>query len=241
MILHPSEPPVAVTDPVMLNDWRDLTFVHWSYDPGAVQSLLPPGLEVETFDDRAWVGLVPFHMVVSHPRFGAVPWVSRFLETNVRTYVRGPNGEVGVFFFSLEAERLGAVIVGRGAYGVPYYWAHMHARADGERRTYVTHRRWPDRGARSALEIEIGEPISKADVSEFEHYLTARWALFGVRRGAVTFARADHPRWSLHRARLLAYRDELIPAAGLPDPAGEPVVHWSGGVSVRIGRPSDPM
>ena len=237
MTEHPPEPPHPITQPVMLNEWRDLAFIHWPYRPDVVQRLLPTGLDVETFDGQAWVGLVPFHMVVSHPRIGPLPWASRFLETNVRTYVRGPNGEVGVFFFSLEAERLGAVLVGRGAYGVPYFWTHMRARAEGTHRTYVAQRRWPDGGARSTVEVEIGRPIPVAEVTAFEHYLTARWALFGVRRGAITFARAEHPPWPLHRAHLRAYRDDLLTAAGLPGPTGEPVVHWSPGVPVRIGRP----
>src|SRR6266542_3617808 len=52
----------AVRRPVMLQHWRRLTFLHWPYPPPAVQALLPPGLEVETFDGAAWVGLVPFLM-----------------------------------------------------------------------------------------------------------------------------------------------------------------------------------
>jgi uncharacterized protein YqjF (DUF2071 family) len=31
--------------------------------------------------------------------------------------------------------------------------------------------------------------------------------------------------------------DSLISAAGLPEPSGEPLVHYSPGVDVRIGRP----
>jgi uncharacterized protein len=30
---------------------------------------------------------------------------------------------------------------------------------------------------------------------------------------------------------------DLVAAAGLPAPAGEPVVHWSPGVRTRIGGP----
>ena len=41
----------------MHQHWRQLTFLHWSYTPDAVQRLLPAGLEVDTFDGAAWVGL----------------------------------------------------------------------------------------------------------------------------------------------------------------------------------------
>ena len=51
------------------------------------------------------------------------------------------------------------------------------------------------------------------------------------------FARACHQPWPLHRGQLLDLDDGLISAAGLPPPDGEPLVHYSPGVDVRIGRP----
>src|SRR6266536_1164336 len=86
----------AVRRPVMLQHWRRLTFLHWPYPPPAVQALLPPGLEVETFDGAAWVGLVPFLMDgVRPPGVPPLPWASRFPETNVRTYALGRDGRGG--------------------------------------------------------------------------------------------------------------------------------------------------
>ena len=82
--------PLEVPRAQMIHRWDLLTFLHWSYEPAEVAALLPDGLEVETFGGRAWVGLVPFAMLVRPPRIPAVPWMSRFCETNVRTYVRGP-------------------------------------------------------------------------------------------------------------------------------------------------------
>ena len=47
----------------------------------------------------------------------------------------------------------------------------------------------------------------------------------------------NSPPWPLHRAEALTVDDGLISAAGLPEPSGEPLVHYSPGVDVRIGRP----
>ena len=44
--------PTPVERPVMVQHWDQLTFLHWSFEPGAVQDLLPPGLEVETYDGQ---------------------------------------------------------------------------------------------------------------------------------------------------------------------------------------------
>jgi len=94
--------------------WSDLTFLHWRIEPESIQKLLPPGLTVETFDHSAWVGIVPFSMEKVRPWWApAVPGISWFLETNVRTYVRHTNGDTGVWFFSLDANSRLAVRVAR--------------------------------------------------------------------------------------------------------------------------------
>ena len=85
--------------------WRDLLFAHWPVAPLQVAPLLPSGLEIDTFDQSAWVGIVPFWMdqvkVRGIPR---IPGALRFPELNLRTYVRERNtNRAGVYFFSLEA------------------------------------------------------------------------------------------------------------------------------------------
>lgn len=226
----------------MVHRWERLTFLHWSFEPADVQRLLPPGLTVDTYDGRAWVGLVPFQMWVAPPRLPALPWLGRFCETNVRTYVRDEYGRVGVWFFSLEAARLAAVAAARVSYRLPYFWASMRLRQSAAQVTYTTRRRWPGpRGgaAGGTVVVQPGEPIAAADVTELEHFLTARWRLFShASSGQLRYADAEHPPWELHRATLLRCDDTLVTAAGLPQPIGEPLVHYSLGVEVRIGLPS---
>ena len=63
-----------------------MTFLHWSFPPEEVDRLLPPGLLLDTFDDRAWVGLTLFevHGFRAGP-LPPVPGLSSYPETNVRT------------------------------------------------------------------------------------------------------------------------------------------------------------
>ena len=42
--------------------WTDLLFVHWWFPVEAVRPLGPPAFELDTWDGRALVGLVPFRM-----------------------------------------------------------------------------------------------------------------------------------------------------------------------------------
>lgn len=226
-----------VEQPVMFNHWDTVTLLHWRYDPEVVQRLLPDGLEVETFDDSAWVGLVPFRMRVTFPR---LPVRFSFPETNVRTYVRGPDGRTGVWFFSLDADHLASVVTGRVIYGVPYFWSKMSVEQTGDRFFEYTARRRLPRSSimRSDISIEVGEEVGGRATTDLDVFLSARFELFGIRRGALTYARAQHPPWVLHRAKVLSWKDDLVAACGLSSQQGEPLAHWSPTTSVRIGRPT---
>ena len=221
----------------MIHRWDNLTFLHWSYEPELIQRLLPSGYTVSCFDGSAWVGLVPFEMVVRPPRLPAVAWLSRFPETNVRTYVTAPDGSTGVWFLSLDASRLYAVLGARATYSLPYFWSSMAVRSSGPVVTYQSRRALAAPAARSDVAVEVGEPFEPRELTALDHWLTARYRLFTVLDHGRRFARAEHVPWLLHRARLLHCDSDLIAAAGLPTPTGEPLAHWSPGVEVRIGTP----
>ncbi len=220
----------------MRQQWRDLAYLHFDYDPDVVQRLLPPGLEVDTFGGRAWVGLVPFSMrKISFPLVPPVPWLGSFPEVNVRTYVVR-DGRPGVWFFSLDVNRLLPAFVARATYRLPYCWGRAANERVGSTLTSHVTRRWPASGGTTRIVVEIGDEI--VDPSHFEHFLTARWGLYSTWFGGrLVYAPVDHPRWPLRSASVVSLDDTLITAAGLPAPAGAPHCMFSDGVAVRVGLP----
>src|SRR3954471_3105776 len=114
---------------VMRMRWVDLLFAHWPMPVEALRPLVPPMLEIETFDRTAWLGIVPFRMEDVAPRFlPAPPVAGRFPELNVRTYVRH-RGRRGVWLLSVDAANRLAVEGARLGFHLPY----MHARMSVER------------------------------------------------------------------------------------------------------------
>ena len=229
--------PRPVRRPLMYQSWSWLAFLHWSYPPAVVQRLLPAGLRVHDLEGRAWVGLTPFVLGdLRTPLFPAPPWCSRFPETNVRTYVVGPDGREGLWFFSLDAARLEPVLVARSTYALPYMWSQMTVERDGPLLRYRSRRRWPGpRPADSAVTLEVGARLAPAELGRLDHHLTARWQLYTTLGPVLARAEVDHEPWPLHRAVVRELRGNLLGAAGLPEPEGAPVVHWSPGVRTRIG------
>ncbi|MDX1690777.1 MAG: DUF2071 domain-containing protein [Acidimicrobiia bacterium] len=233
------EPPAAVDRPVMYMGWQELAYLHWRYPAASVDRLLPDGVRAETFDGSAWVGLIPFSMDrIRFPGLPVVPYVSTFPETNVRTYVVDRSGRRGIWFFSLDVNRLLPAAVARLTYRLPYCWGPMAIERRGDRIRYTGTRRWPRPRAGSEVEVEVGSRIAERDVDELGHFLTAAWGLYSTFGPRLVWAPVDHPRWPLHEAEVVHVREDLVTAAGLPEPTGEPVVHWSPGVRVRVGRPT---
>ena len=230
--------PYTIDRAVMLHRWEELAFLHWRFEPETVQRLLPEWLTVEPYEEAAWVGLVPFRMHVASGRDVSLPWISDFCETNVRTYVRDEAGRSGIWFFSLDAERLAAVVTARATYRLPYFWSHMRLERAGDEITYTCGRRWPaPAGVHSRVRLRVGEPFASYELTSLDHFLTARWVLFSSRGSRHRFARAQHDTWPLQRAALLEIDDGLLEAAGLPSPSEEPLMHFAEGVRVRIGVP----
>src|SRR4029453_3268066 len=131
----------------MFQNWLSLSFLHWRCNAQTLTMRLPPGLELDTFDGAGWVGLTPFLLTGLRPPFlPPLPWLSRFPETNLRTYVRGPAGP-GIWFFSLDAASGAAVLGARLSYGLPYHWATMHVREARSRIEYTSDRK----GAQSSI------------------------------------------------------------------------------------------
>ncbi len=202
---------------VMAQRWHDLLFAHWPVAPDAIRGDLPAGLELDTFDGQAWVGVVPFRMSGIRVRgTPALPWLSAFPELNVRTYaVR--DGRPGVFFWSLDAANPVAVRVARAWFHLPYFDARMTCRADGESveyRSERTHRGAPPAELRARY-APTG-PVELAAPGTLEHWLTERYCLYaGARDGRLLRSEIHHAPWPLQRATAELGLETMARAAGI--------------------------
>ncbi|MFD7321700.1 YqjF family protein [Streptomyces sp. NPDC059875] len=233
--------PVDIPDPLLTQQWLDLAFLHWAVDPDVVAGLLPSGTVPDTHDGVTYVGLIAFRMHrVGWLRLPGVPYLGSFPETNVRLYSVDAEGRRGVVFRSMDAARLLPVMTGRLGFRLPYLWSRMSVRTAGDTVAYSSSRRWPGpRGAYSRITLRTGERIEEP--TDLEHFLTARWGMHNAFFGGTAYLPNHHPRWPLYRAELMACEENLLAAAGLPEPVDGPVsVLYSPGVPVSLGRPSRP-
>ena len=230
--------PRPVRHPVLSQSWRDVTFLHWPIAPELVAPHLPPGVRPDVLDGVSYVGLIGFRMVgLGFGRGPGIPYLGTFSEINVRLYGVDDRGRRGVVFPSLESSRLLSALGARLGFWLPYNWAAMSIRADGDELHYESRRRaLGPRPATSRISVRVGDPL--AEPSELETWLTARWGLHVRAWGRTRHVPNEHPAWPLRHAELLHLDDALVAAAGLPAPAASPVsVLYSEGVRVTFGRP----
>ncbi|MFJ8085788.1 YqjF family protein [Streptomyces sp. NPDC096205] len=224
--------------PVLRADWLRQTFVHWSFPPDSVQALLPEGLTVDRYEGAAWVSLTPFVMAdVRPPGVPAlVPGLPTFAETNLRTYVRRPDGRNGLWFLSIEVAfppMLAARLV-----GAPYHVGTLRVSEGGGALTYEGARRGGDPFYR--LVVRPGEPLAP---TERDLWLTSRWRAYTRRLGMLWEIPVEHEPWPLANAVVEGLQETLTSAAGLGPPAAEPLVHYSEGVRhvrLAVSAPGGP-
>jgi uncharacterized protein len=179
-----------------------------------VRPRVPDELVIEEHDGSAWVGIQFFRVRALRAR-GAlpVPGISAFLQLNVRTYVCGPDGLPGVWFFSIDASSRLAALGVRRIYHVPAFHARMTLEPVGE---------WQE-----AECVRVGEPgrvfaaryraraeTLLAEPGSLESFLTERYRIFA----ADAAAELHHDRWLLSPAEAEVDLSSIAPfTLGEPD------------------------
>jgi len=216
----------------MAQTWHDLLFAHWPIPIELMRPLVPPQLELDTFDRQAWVGVVPFWMSGVRTRgLPAIPGLSRFPELNVRTYVTY-GGKPGVYFFSLDAANLPAVCTARALYHLPYFRARMKADGAGEKVVYSSSRRRANAEFRGRY--APCAPLQLRQPGTIELWLTERYCLYTVHQGDVYRGEIHHLRWPLQDARAEIEINSMAGAANIMLPDTPPLLHFARRLDVLI-------
>ena len=108
-----------------------------------------------------------------------------------------PFGRPGVFFFSLDAASLPAVLGARAADKLPYLHAAMVIRSDGREFHYSSSRLqspWP---AGFHARYQPVSPPRQREKNSIEFFLTERYCLYAVDKGMVLRAYIHHAPWPL--------------------------------------------
>lgn len=233
--------------PLVGFSWLTMSFVHWPVPARQLEPLLPAGLEVDEYDGTGWVSFTPFMLANLRPMsVGILPTaepgmsrlrrladISTTLETNLRTYVRGPDGRDGLWFLTLDIGSAAMAAALRMAVGAPYHLARLHLEHDGTLATYSGARIVGSRSYR--LQASTGGALAP---DRLDDWLTGRWRAYTQHLGRLLVTPVHHEAWPLQQARVETLEQDLTDAVGLGQLGDPAVVHFSRGVrDVRVGVP----
>jgi uncharacterized protein YqjF (DUF2071 family) len=224
-------------EPVMEQTWEDLLFLHWPIEEALLRPLIPPELEIDTFEEKVWIGITPFKLtglrLMSLP---PIPGFSEFNEINVRTYVHH-HGKPGIWFFSLDASKVIPAIGARVFFGLPYFNARIDfARTTNEfrfdmRRNLVSE-------AHFQANWSQGMRLRAPDTDSLAFFLVERYALYTGAAGGLNMTRVYHHPWILDEVTEVSFESTLLSALGLPEPKSEPLAHFSSSpLTVQVWPP----
>ena len=199
--------------------WEQTLWAHWPVAASQLRPSVSDELEIEEHDGSAWLGIMFFRVRALRAR-GAlpVPGISSFLQLNVRTYVRGPDGLPGVWFFSIDASSRLAALGVRRIYRVPAFHARMTLEPAGGWQEAECARIGESARVFSGRYRATGETFH-AEPGSLEWFLTERYRLFT----ATGRAEMHHDRWLLGEAEAEIELASIAPVAL----AGEPRCHFS--------------
>jgi len=210
----------------MTQEWHDVYFLHWPISPEDIQQYVPKELEIDTFEDQAWIGLIFFTMKNLRTRLmPPIPRINTFLELNVRTYVKH-KGKSGVYFFSLDVNNKIVAQLGGFSGFLPFRFANMTSKADYHVVTFQNRREYTEKYPEVFIaSVEVSsEPIQRTSL---EYWLTERHHLWTKVMGKLIRQYNEHSPWILQRAHCTVHENSMVPLIIRNVKEDEPIAHFS--------------
>ncbi|MBP2079886.1 YqjF family protein [Oceanobacillus polygoni] len=194
---------------ILTQQWHHLLFIHLPFPKDTIKAHLPEGLELDTYNGMAWISIIPFKVTGMRMRnMPAVPYLSAYLELNVRTYVKR-EGIPGVYFFSLDADKL-LPVFGARIITLPYFHAKMNMKRKKDLFYFESNRR----DQPEAIFKGTYQPISKPYYPEkhsLSNWLLERYVLWTYKYGALFRGDIHHTPWEVHDAEVIIEKDNMLP------------------------------
>lgn len=217
---------------IMTQKWNDLLFIHLPVLQNILTAKLPKGLELDTFQGKAWISILPFRVTNMHLRkIPPLPFFHSFLEINVRTYVKS-NGLPGVYFFSLDANHFPAVFAARTV-TLPYFYANMNMKREKDTIHIESVR---NNNSDIALKGSY-KPISEGyfpERSSLSYWLMERYFLWSSRKNMLFRGDIHHKPWKIQKAEAVLKKQNMLPDFLNDTIIGNPIFHYANTKRVLI-------
>ena len=210
----------------MKQTWNDLLFAHWPVEVKRLEALVPKPLELDVWEGAAWISAASFNVSNLKLRYiPKLPFLHTFRELNIRTYVHY-KGIAGVYFFSLDASSLAAVLGAKLA-GLPYLHANILMNKTLQSECYFKSERQDRQSQRpnaifEAVYLPDSSKIFHAEKGSLTYWLAERYRMYYIKNKVMAID-LHHPPWPLQQVQLTIQQNsaltQLMPQIEFVDPA----------------------
>lgn len=219
---------------LMTQEWHDVLFLHWPVSPDVIRKHIPIELELDLYNNMAWVGFVFFKVKGNRPRLiPPVPGVRSFVELNIRTYVTY-KGRKGIHAFSLNASN--SLIVKLTTLGnfLPYRNAKVRLKQHKKMFTYSLTRETRLSETMITTFQVVPKPIES---NHFEQWLTERYHLWTKPKHQLYRIDTSHSPWMLQYVTWITYEHKMASFLQIDFQSVSPIAHYSKKKKARFFAP----
>ncbi len=188
--------------PFLTAEWRYLLNVTFPVAPELLAARVPPGVELDVQDGKAFASIVAFHFLNTRIKGLKIPFHVNFPEINLRFYVKH-QGRRGVVFWKELVPKAAIAWVAQGLYNEPYRRAKMKVEvSDQEQGIQTLTHDFRYGGKQHQISAQFGPDLHIPDEDSVEHYFKEHDVGFGVNHLGHTLSyEVKHPRWAIYELR----------------------------------------
>ncbi len=181
-------------------EWRCLAMLNYEIEPAILKPLVPPGTELDFWNEKTFVSIVGFLFQNTRVRGVPIPFHRNFEEVNLRFYIRRKADDGwrrGVVFIKELVPRKAIAFIARKFYNENYVALPMSNRIEkSEDEIKSASYFWQFNGRKNFLKVATrgqAQPLVDGSSQEFitEHY----WGYATQRDGSTMEYHVEHPRW----------------------------------------------
>lgn len=212
-----------MNDWIIQQKWSDLIFISYEVDKDLLRGALPPQLEPDLYEGKAYVSIVPFVMSDIRFFFSPVLPFSKLYELNLRTYVRY-KGKKGIFFFTLDSNHRLGNFIARNFFHLPYRYSKLNFHKENHSLNFY---------ALDSIDLQVKTTTDSLDC-RLSKWLTERYSLFTVSGKKVFRGDVTHEPWDLNKCEIIKFSDNFSDEFGFPTKNKELHLAYSPGLDVRF-------
>ena len=198
-------------------EWRWLVMLNYEIDPATLAPFVPPGTELDSWNQKTYVSMVGFLFQHARVRGLSIPFHRDFEEVNLRFYVRRKAEDGwrrGVVFIKELVPRAAIAFIARAFYNENYFRLPMsheiYPANIGPAARISARYSWRFKNRDNSLKVTAcGAPQLPSEGSHEEFITEHYWGYVTQRDGSAKEYRVEHPRWHIWEAATAEFQCDV--------------------------------